>query len=217
MMVGETIGYLAAVLVFFTFYMKTIVPLRIIGICSNCAFIAYGYLDVLYPVLILHSILLPLNTWRLRQMLQLSRQVREAASENLNMDWIKPFSSTWRIGADEVLFNKGDPATDMFVIISGRFKLMESGIEIMSPHVVGEFALLTPERKRTQTVKCLEDGTLLQIGYSQVEQLFFQNPKFGYYFLKLITSRLFENTHALAHLLAERDQEILNLRKALAR
>jgi CRP/FNR family transcriptional regulator, cyclic AMP receptor protein len=194
MSAGETSGYLAAALVFLTFYMKTMVPLRTIGICSNCAFIIYGYLGGLYPVLILHLILLPLNSLRLRQMLQLTRQVRDTTHGDLNvMDWLRPFSSTRHVQVGEVLFRKGDVASDMFVVVSGRFRLAETGIEIEPPNVVGEFALLAPERSRTQTLECVEEGTLLQIGYSQVEQLFFQNPKFGYYFLKLITQRLFQN------------------------
>jgi hypothetical protein len=79
MSVGEVSGYVAATLVFMTFYMKTMVPLRVIGICSNCAFITYGFIGGLYPVLILHAILLPLNSLRLREMLQLTKQVRAAA------------------------------------------------------------------------------------------------------------------------------------------
>lgn len=51
MSVAEVVGYLAAILVILTFYMKTMVPLRIVGICSNCAFIAYAFLGGLYPVL----------------------------------------------------------------------------------------------------------------------------------------------------------------------
>ena len=94
MRVAEVSGYVAAVLVFMTFYMKTMIPLRIVGICSNCAFIMYGYLDGLYPVLILHLILLPLNSLRLREMLKLIKQVREATGGDPNMDWIKPFTST---------------------------------------------------------------------------------------------------------------------------
>ena len=38
MHVAEVIGYVAAVLVFMTFYMKTRIPLRIVGTRSNCAF-----------------------------------------------------------------------------------------------------------------------------------------------------------------------------------
>lgn len=217
MSVAEMTGYLASALVFLTFYTKTMIPLRIVGICSNCAFIAYGYLDVLYPVLVLHIILLPLNALRLNQMLQLSRQVREAARGDLNMDWIRPFSSTRRMRAGEVLFNKGELATDLLIVLSGRLRLVESGIELESADVVGELALFAPERTRTQTVECLEAGTLLQIGYGQVEQLFFQNPKFGFYFIKLITARLFSNIERLERALAERNQEILSLRQSSAR
>jgi hypothetical protein len=35
MSVAEVSGYVAAVLVFMTFYMKTMIPLRIVGICSR--------------------------------------------------------------------------------------------------------------------------------------------------------------------------------------
>lgn len=197
MSVAEMSGYLAAVLVFFTFYMKTMIPLRIVGLCANGAFIAYGYMNGLYPVFILHMILLPLNGLRLRQMLLLTRQVRAAAHGDLNMEWLRPFTSTRHAKAGEVLFHKGDDAPDMFVVVSGRYRLAESGIELTAQQVVGEFALLAPERKRTQTLRCVEPGTLLQIGYSQVEQLFFQNPKFGFYLLKLITARLFANVARL--------------------
>ena len=193
----EAVGYLAAVLVFLTFYMKTMIPLRITGICSNFAFITFGYFGGVYPILILHCILLPLNSWRLREMLRLTRQVREATRADLSMEWLKPFTTTRRAQAGETLFRKGDVANDMFVVVSGRFRLKESGIDIAPPSVVGELALLAPERTRTQTLECVEAGSLLQIGYSQVEQLFFQNPEFGFYFVKLIASRLFENAARL--------------------
>ena len=107
---GEIAGYLAAVLVFLTFYMKTMIPLRIIGICSNCMFIIYGSLDGLYPVLVLHLILLPLNGLRLREMLRLTQQVRRAAQGDLNMDWLKPFTSTHWARSGDVLFRKGKTA-----------------------------------------------------------------------------------------------------------
>jgi ABC-type glycerol-3-phosphate transport system permease component len=91
---AETIGYAAAFLVFLTFYIRMMMPLRIVAICSNCAFIAYGYLDALYPVLLLHIVLLPLNMIRLRQMIQLSLQVQEAAHGDFNMDWITHLASS---------------------------------------------------------------------------------------------------------------------------
>jgi hypothetical protein len=62
---NSTIGYVASALVLAAFGMKDMVNLRIVAICSNIAFIAYGIALNLLPVLILHVILLPLNGWRL--------------------------------------------------------------------------------------------------------------------------------------------------------
>lgn len=200
MNVAEIVGYVAAALVFLTFYMKTMIPLRIVGICSNCAFIAYGYLDGLYPVLILHLVLLPLNTWRLREMLRLTKQVREAAQSDLKMDWLKPFTSSRRISAGDVLFRKGDAASAMYFIVSGRCRLTELGIDILPGQVVGELALLAPNQSRTQTLECVENAEALQITYEQARQLYYQNPRFGFYFLQLTTRRLFQN---IAHLESE--------------
>ena len=63
---AEGLGYLASLLVFSTFYMKTMLPLRGVAIASNIAFMAYGLTGGIYPVFVLHVILLPLNCVRLR-------------------------------------------------------------------------------------------------------------------------------------------------------
>jgi hypothetical protein len=63
---GDLIGFLASALVLATFAMKDMRRLRVIAILSNLAFIAYGALCGLLPVLALHLLLLPLNVLRLR-------------------------------------------------------------------------------------------------------------------------------------------------------
>jgi hypothetical protein len=65
----EATGFFASVLVLLTFTMKDMRMLRIIAIFSNVAFIAYGTLDWLLPVLSLHLVLLPLNLLRLKEIL----------------------------------------------------------------------------------------------------------------------------------------------------
>jgi|GEM_PF-4643999 len=60
----DVIGYIAASLVFATFYVKKIMTLRLIAISSNVAFIMYGLGGNLHPIFILHSLLLPLNLYR---------------------------------------------------------------------------------------------------------------------------------------------------------
>jgi hypothetical protein len=54
MTLGEFAGFLAALLTFTTFYMKTMLPLRIVGISSNVAFLTYVLIEDLVPIMILH-------------------------------------------------------------------------------------------------------------------------------------------------------------------
>jgi cAMP-binding proteins - catabolite gene activator and regulatory subunit of cAMP-dependent protein kinases len=204
MSITEFAGYLAAFLVFLSFYMKTMVPLRVIGICSNCAFIAYGYLGALYPVLALHLILLPLNGFRLHEMLRLIREVRGATRSDLRMDWLKPFTSTRRLRNSDIVFRKGEIANALFFVVSGRYRLEELGMDVLPGQVVGELGLLAPDQARTQTLACTEDGEMLQITYEQLKQLYYQNPQFGFYFLQLAAGRLFENIVRLERELAAR-------------
>lgn len=65
MIVIDLIGYFASALVLATFCMRDMVALRCVAIASNLAFIAYGGLVDLGPVLILHLLLLPVNVLRL--------------------------------------------------------------------------------------------------------------------------------------------------------
>lgn len=65
MIATDLVGYLASVLVLATFCMRDMVALRCIAITSNLAFIAYGGLAGLVPVLLLHLLLLPVNALRL--------------------------------------------------------------------------------------------------------------------------------------------------------
>lgn len=216
MTVAEAIGYAAAFLVFLTFSMKTMVPLRIVGITSNFFFIAYGYLNPAYPLLVLHLALLPLNVFRLRQILNLVKQIESATQGDLNMNWLKPFTSTRTIKAGETLFHKDEQADAMYYLMNGRYRLLELGVELKTGDVVGELGLLNPNKLRTQTLQCLEGGEILQISYDQVRQLYFQNPKFGFYFLQLSARRLFENIGRLERVVAERDAEIAALRRETA-
>ena len=201
----DLLGYIAAFLVFLTFSMKTMVPLRIVGICSNVFFIAYGYLAPAYPLFVLHIALLPLNVFRLRQMLSLVRQIGDATKGDLNMDWLKPFTTKRTVKAGDFLFRKTDKADAMYFVISGDFRIPDLGVSIGPGEVIGELGLLDPNRARTQTVQCVTDAEILRVSYDQVKQLYFQNPKFGFYFLQLTSRRLFENVARLEQRLAEKE------------
>src|SRR5262249_10202522 len=126
----EACGYAGALLTLGTFAMTKMIPLRIVGIAANCAFIGYGALAPIYPVLGLHAILPPLNALRLYQMLRLIRKVADASEGDLNFDWLKPFMSRRACMAGETIFRKGELATAMFYTLSGRFWLSEIAQEV---------------------------------------------------------------------------------------
>lgn len=186
----EIFGYLGALLTLTTFSMKTMLHLRIVGIVSNLAFITYGVLGHVYPVLLLHLTLLPLNVWRLQQLLRLTRQIRDAAGGGLSMEWLKPFSRSKVVRAGELLFRQGDPAAEILFVLSGRFRAVEADVALEQGEVIGELGLITKEHKRTQTVVCEQDGSLLLLTYDEVRQMYYQNPRFGFFFLELVAERL---------------------------
>jgi cyclic nucleotide-binding protein len=210
------IGFIAAGLVIATLSMRTMIPLRIVGLMSNVAFVTYGLLFGSIPTVILHGILFPLNVYRLREMLNLIKKVKAAAKGDSSLDWLKPFMSKRGLAAGEILFRKGDEADHMYFLVDGQLHLNEIGIDILPGAVVGELGMLAPTRTRTQTLVCTQGGSVLEIAYDRIEELYYQNPEFGFYFLRLSSARLFENIGRLERALAERDQEIATLRNAVA-
>src|SRR3954468_15467426 len=86
--------------------MRTIIPLRCVGITGNVVGLVSAITMGRYPSLVVNLILLPVNSWRLVQMIRLIRKVKSAASGDLSMDWLKPFMSRRSVKAGEVLFSK---------------------------------------------------------------------------------------------------------------
>ena len=69
----DYVGFLAALTVLATFCMDTILPLRGLAIASNILFIVYGLAAQLYPVLLLHALLLPINISKIFQFVRKNR------------------------------------------------------------------------------------------------------------------------------------------------
>ena len=195
------LGFVAGVLYIASHYMKTMVPLRLCEIASNALFVVYGALYPSWPTLALYGILVPLNSLRLYEMLQLVKKVRTASQSDLSMDWLKPFMHKHSYNQGAVLFRKGDHAEEMFYIVTGRCRITELGLELSAGHMVGELGFLTPEHQRTQTVVCVDDVEMLAISYDKVRELYFQNPSFGFYLLRLASERLLQNVDRMERMI----------------
>src|SRR5438552_4804946 len=200
---GTAGALFASIFVVATTTMRTMIPLRVFGILTNIVLNATSIPGRNYPAGRLHVVLLVLNSYRLHQMLQLVRDVKKSVNSDLSMEWLKPFMTERRCEAGEVLFYKDEKAEDMLYIVSGRFKLVESGIELPVGAIVGELGMLSPSNVRTQTLECVEAGLILSVSYSKVEELYVQNPAFGFYFLRLASARLFQNIGTLEQRLAQ--------------
>ena len=211
---ANMLALIGATLYVVTLMVRTIVPLRVIGIISMVFFIAYGALAGAVATFLLYLLSLPINVIRLRQMLTLVKKARLSAQGDLSMDWLRPFMTPRKYKKGDILFNKGDIAKEMFYTISGNFLIKEIGIELPPGRVLGELGFIDPNNKRTATVESLENGEVLSITYDRLLELYFQNPEFGYYFLRLTTERLMQNIARLEVTNAENKAKLLELQAA---
>lgn len=185
----EIIGYIASVLVAITFYMKTIIPLRIFAICSNVFFIVYALFGNIMPVFILHCFLFPLNIIRVFQMKRLIDKVKEASQADCSMDCLVPSMTKKKYSKGDELFAKGSRVDKMYYITKGQVKLIEIDKTAGQGEIIGEIGIFSPFKQRTATAVCEEDSEIYSIDEKKITQLYFQNPSFGYFLIQLIIKR----------------------------
>ena len=187
---GTVLGLVAAALYFTSYSMKSMLPLRALAIASNVFFIAYGYVQSSLPELVLHSVLLPLNASRLWEIRKLTEEIARATQDSPVSQWLLPHMTRRAFKAGDILFRKGDLADEVVYIVSGQLRLQEHD-QILGPgELIGEIGLFSPEKRRTQTIVCETDGELYRMTDEMIYRLYYQNPKLGFYFMRLIVERL---------------------------
>jgi CRP-like cAMP-binding protein len=191
--VANMLALVGAIFYVATLMVRTIVPLRVVGIISIVFFIAYGAMAGAVATFFLYLLSLPINVVRLRQMLNLVKKARISSQGDLSMDWLRPYMTPRRYRKGEVLFRKGDVANEMFLTVTGKFLVTEIGVELPPGRIMGELGFASPKNRRTQTIECIENGDVLTITYETLLELYFQNPELGYYLLCLTSERLLQN------------------------
>jgi len=190
-------GYAASAAVLATFCMSTMIPLRILALISNVLFMTYGYFDHLYPVLLLHAILFPVNALRLIQFQRLVRDMRSAHSEDLSIKSLLPYMTRRNFSAGETLVHKGDNADRLYFLVDGELEIIDFNKVLKPGAVVGEIGVFAPNQVRTATVVCRTDCTLFDLSENKAKQLYFQDRTFGFAVLQLVIARLIENNERL--------------------
>ena len=192
-----------AILFVATLLTQTMVPLRVANMIGCAFFAASGALSGTVTTFLLYLLLVPINAFRLRQMLVLVKKARSATQGDTSMEWLKPFMTERKYRKGDILMKKGDAANEMLLTVTGKFLVTEIGVELPPGRLMGELGFLTPDNRRTATIECIEDGHVLTIAYEKLLEIYFQNPQFGYYFLVLTSQRLLENIARLEGIVAQ--------------
>ena len=194
-------AWAAALLVFSSFFMKTMIPLRVVAITSNIAFVTYALLGLkygvfgrVYPILVLHSSLLPLNVLRLREIKGLISAVN-SASKSETIEYLIPYMRSERHRRGETLFSKGEAADKLYLIEQGTIFMPELGKRLSDGAVFGEVGLFAPQSVRSLTAVCEDNCRLHVITKDKVLELYYQNPRFGFFLIRMV-SALVQETNA---------------------
>jgi CRP-like cAMP-binding protein len=193
----------AAALVVVSAFVRTMIPLRWLAVGGNVGFLVYGALHPAPVMALLHGALLPINVWRATDMVRLTRRVSAAAAaQDLSGVWLKPYMRKRRYRAGQVLFHKGDAATHLYFLADGRIVFEEIHESMEAGALFGEIAFFAPDRKRSLTARCLTHCTVLCIDETTFQQLYFQNPSFGFQIVTLVAGRLMADQRRLQDQLA---------------
>jgi hypothetical protein len=176
-----------------SFAARRMLPLRVLALAGSVCFIAYGLIEWQLPSILLNLVLIPLNATRLWEISRLSREMARATRESPVSQWLLPHMRRRAFRAGEVLFRKGDTADRILYLARGELLLEEIGEPVRAGAVIGEIGLFSPDRKRTQTVSCATDGELYEMTEEMIFRLYYQNPKLGFYFIRVVAARLLKD------------------------
>ncbi|MEO6972830.1 MAG: cyclic nucleotide-binding domain-containing protein [Rhodoferax sp.] len=201
---GEVIALLSltvgVVLVLVSSFVKTMIPLRWLAVASCVGFVIYGALRPSIAVLLLNAALLPINLYRVAEMIRLTRRVAEASPENsLSGVWLKPYMHSAKVKAGAILFRQGELAKRLYMLAEGEVEFVEIGSVLGPGTIFGEIALFSPGHRRALTARCVGACTVLSIDETTVKQLYYQNPAFGFKLIALVAGRLSADVERLRH------------------
>ena len=185
-------------------FARTMIPLRWCAVGSDTGLLVYGALHPSATTFIVAAVLLPVNIWRAIEMTRLTHRVQGAgiAAHQAGL-WLKPYMKPRRLKAGRTLFEKGERADTMYLLVQGEMLLADIGQPMPAGRIFGEIGLFSPSRIRTHTVQCTSDCTVLEIHESTVRQLYFQDPAFGFHLIELLAARLSSDVERAERLRAD--------------
>ena len=189
----QVLGYLGYMLLIFSYSLKTMIPLRIATVVSNTCLLLYAILSQNSTLIILNTILFPLNLFRLYEIISMVSFVTKITPFGDYFKPIIPFMKKQSFKANHTIFRAGEPADKLYIITKGEAKVVEYDITLTEGQIFGEIAIFSQEHKRTATITCTTDCELLVVSGDEVITLYYTSPQFSLYIIKMITDRLIED------------------------
>ena len=189
----EILGYLAAGACIVTLLLKLPVPVRMTAAGANAGFIAFGVFADVSNLWILHGWLLPLSIWRLHETNRLQTRLRHMERAAFDPQAFLSLMTRLEQPSGSSLFRKGEAARDIFYLLEGRVRVEELEMDIEPGQLIGEMAMFTPDKTRTQSVRCMEDCVFMKITEDRALEMYAENPEFGLYLTKMMVARLLSN------------------------
>lgn len=118
------------------------------------------------------------------------RQIKEAESGKLDLDWLLPHMTHQRLPKSTVIFRKGAPGDRLYYLQRGTVRLQEIDKDLESGVLFGEIGIFAPNHERTCTAICATDVDLFTLTEAQVKRLYFLNPPFALHVVQLIATHL---------------------------
>ncbi|MEL7344905.1 MAG: cyclic nucleotide-binding domain-containing protein [Pseudomonadota bacterium] len=192
----ELAGWAAGAFTLMAYSAKTMKPLRIAAIVSNILFIVYGALVPIYPTLVLHAILLPFNAYRLFELFRNDRRAKATLGSDEPLHWIASLVAPVDYAPGEVIFAQGDSPDHVYYLEDGVVELEEPSITLSKGDLFGEIAFFTDAQERTFTARARTACRIMVLDERDFMRLYYQQPAFALYVVKLIATRLSANQKA---------------------
>ena len=123
-------------------------------------------------------ILLPINVYRLLQVLALRGKLSRAeGSTPSDFSIIKAYERLQTIKAGAVVFERGDVVDQLYFIAQGRVSIEEMDVDLCAGDIFGEIAFFTNSARRIATARCTEDARVYSIDEKQFMRLQFQRSQ----------------------------------------
>lgn len=165
------LGFCGAGLSLSAWAMKRTLHMRTLSICSSLCLLSYGVVVGAWPVIVTNGGLLPLNAFRLWQLMGVLRAARGAVDA---ATWLKPHARVMTLADGETLVSEGEPARRLVLILAGQ--AAGGGAEFGPGDFAGDGRPFQPDLTESRTVTACGEAKVAVVRLPPLEDYALQDP-----------------------------------------